>query len=144
MSYDIRFKRVYEAAAKADGARVLVDRLWPRGKRKEELALTHWYRDAAPSRDLRRAWHQGDLDERTFARRYRKELDHNVEALIPLMRYVRKGRLTLLTAARDPRHSHLPVLQEALEAELDREDCEADGRDPSSPVCYEGRVHGRK
>ena len=133
----IRVKRVYDPPAKDDGYRVLVDRLWPRGKRKDELNLSRWYRDAAPSTELRRAWHQAGLDAENFARDYERELKSNTEVLVPLMRDARKGRLTLLTATRDPQHSYLRVLGEALEAELEREDREADGREPSSPVCYE-------
>jgi len=136
MIYDIRFKRCYAPAADSDGARVLVDRLWPRGKRKDELKLTEWYRDAAPSAQLRRAIHQGGMDAVTFARGYAQELQSDSEALVPLMRHAREGRLTLLSAVRDPQTSYLAVLREALETELEREDFEADGREPASPPCY--------
>lgn len=134
--YDIRLKRVYEPAAKADGARVLVDRLWPRGKRKTELHLTEWYRDAAPSPELRRAWHGGKIDAEHFAKKYRKELQSAPESLVPLMRYARQGPLTLLTATREIENSQLPILRSAILSALWEEDMEADG-EPSSPVCYE-------
>lgn len=136
MIYDIRFKRVYDPAADSDGARVLVDRLWPRGKRKDELALSEWYK-AAPSAELRRAFHQGDMDAETFARDYAQELQNDSGVLVPLMRHARAGRLTLLSAVRDPQTSYLAVLREALETELEREDREADGREPASPPCYD-------
>ena len=70
MAYDIRLKRIYDPVTETDGARVLVDRLWPRGQRKAALKLSRWYKDAAPSSELRRAWHQGGIDEGAFARRY--------------------------------------------------------------------------
>ena len=114
MPYNIQLERIYTPAQKNDGACVLVDRLWPRGKRKEDLVLTEWYRDASPSNGLRRAWHNGDIDEAQFASDYLRELNENTENLQPLINYAHKGRLTLLTAARDPAHSHLPVLHMAL------------------------------
>ncbi|WP_024461261.1 DUF488 domain-containing protein [Marinimicrobium sp. LS-A18] len=136
MSYNIVFKRVYEAAERSDGARILVDRLWPRGKRREDLQLTEWYRDASPSPALRRAWHQGEISDQRFADDYRKELDAQPETLVPLMRHARQSRLSLLTASRNPEQSHLPILKNALLDQLAREDDEADDRAPSSPTCY--------
>ena len=124
MGYDIRFKRVYDPATDADGARVLVDRLWPRGQRKDALKLSRWCKNAAPSSELRRAWHQGGIDAQEFARRYARELKDNAEALIPLLRDAREGRLTLLTATRDPQQSYVTVLRAALTRELEREDRE--------------------
>lgn len=136
MDYDIVFKRVYEPTDAHDGARVLVDRLWPRGKSREDLQLSEWYRDASPSPALRRAYHRGDLDEQAFTRDYRWELDRHPAVLVPLMRRARAGRLSLLTAARQPDHSHLPTLRRALLDELEREDRQAEGGEPSSPTCY--------
>lgn len=135
MSYDIVFKRIYAPAERGDGARVLVDRLWPRGKRREDLHLTDWYRDASPSPALRQAWHQEEIDDKRFAQDYRSELRTNPEVLTPLMRHARKGRLSLLTASRDPEHSHLPVLRQVLLEQLAKEDREADGDELSSPPC---------
>lgn len=136
MNYTIQIKRVYAAAESEDGARVLVDRLWPRGKRKEDLILHEWHKDAAPSPALRRAWHRDAIDAQEFADRYRQELAAEPEHLIALMRYARQAPLTLLTATRDPEHSHLPILREMLLLALEEEDRQADGRDPYSPVCY--------
>ncbi len=136
MSYTIEFKRIYDAPEKKDGARVLVDRLWPRGKRRDELEFTEWYKDASPSAGLRRAWHKQEIDDDTFEQDYKRELDANPDSLIPLMCYIRKGKLTLLTASHDPQHSHLPTLRAALLTALDEEDRQADGREPSSPTCY--------
>lgn len=135
MGYDLVLKRVYGPLEKDDGARVLVDRLWPRGKRREELAA-EWYREAAPSPALRRAWHRGDMDREEFAARYERELGEHPDSLLPLMRHARQGRLTLLTATRDPEQSHLPILREAVLAALHEEDRQADGGESSSPTCY--------
>lgn len=134
MDYDIALKRLYAEIEETEGARVLVDRLWPRGKRRESLALTDWYRDASPSPALRRQYHQQDISHAVFATRYRGELRDHPDCLIPLMRHARQGPLTLLTAARKVDSSHLPILQEALLTALQQED--ADDRESASPPCY--------
>lgn len=138
--YDLQLKRVYEAVERRDGARVLADRLWPRGKRKDQLHLTEWCREVAPSTELRRAWHSGKIDAEQFASDYRAELQQEPDRLLPLLRHARKGRLTLLTAARDIEQSHLPILRTAVLSSLWEEDMEADGHEPSSPVCFEGKA----
>ncbi|HSP59151.1 MAG TPA: DUF488 family protein [Halomonas sp.] len=134
MTYQIMLKRIYRPAEPADGVRILVDRLWPRGKRRESLALAHWYRDASPSSALRRQYHQQEISHQVFATRYRGELSDHPDCLIPLMRYARQGPLTLLTAVRDVESSHLPILKEALLAALQQED--ADDSESASPPCY--------
>ncbi len=133
--YDIRLERVYSEKTAADGARVLMDRLWPRGKTREDLNLTEWYPHASPSPQLRRQWHQNKINEATFSQMYRAELAQDPDCLTPLMRYARQGRLTLLTASRDPQHSHLPDLRSAVLEGLKKED-DADRSPPSSPICY--------
>lgn len=143
MTYDIQLKRIYSEAAPDDGARVLVDRLWPRGKRRESLALTDWYRDASPSTVLRRQWHQGEISEAVFIRRYRWEIADAADCLVPLMRWCRQGRLTLLSAARDLERSHLPTLREAIVEALDEEDRQANGGEASSPPCYAAQFEQR-
>lgn len=134
MSYEILLKRIYSPQAPEDGARVLVDRLWPRGKRRESLALTEWYRDASPSPLLRRQYHQGEISAGVFAARYRGELRDNPDSLIPLMRYARQGRLTLLSAARNLEDSYLPLLQQTLLEALRHEDI--DDLELASPPCF--------
>ncbi|MCB5911100.1 DUF488 domain-containing protein [Streptomyces pinistramenti] len=113
---DIQVRRIYDAAEPADGARVLVDRLWPRGVSKEDARLTEWCKDAAPSPDLRR-WYghdPGRFDE--FAGRYREELGEPQPqvALRRLRELAADGPLTLLTATKDLPHSHVQILLEAL------------------------------
>lgn len=133
---DICFKRIYQKAEPTDGARVLVDRLWPRGKRREQLELTEWYKEAAPTTALRRQWHQQKISSDEFFRRYRQQLANSGDTLLPLMRHARKGRLTLLSAVRNPEDSYLALLIEALHHALEVEDRQADGCEPASPVCY--------
>ncbi|MGI6877946.1 DUF488 domain-containing protein [Microbacterium sp. gxy059] len=114
MADDIRLKRVYSPAEKADGFRVLVDRLWPRGVSKERAALDEWDKEVAPSPDLRTWWdHDPDrFDE--FARRYRAELDDS-PALDDLARTIAAHPVvTLVYGARDERVNHATVLREVL------------------------------
>jgi uncharacterized protein YeaO (DUF488 family) len=95
---------------------VLVDRLWPRGLRKDAAALDHWCQDVAPSTELRK-WYGHDPDRfDEFAARYRAELDDpdRAAALASLRRLRRQRRLTLLTATRDADHSHAAVLAAVL------------------------------
>lgn len=127
--HDIQLKRIYSEVSSDDGARVLVDRLWPRGMPRESLGLTDWYRDASPSNALRRQWRQGEINDAVFAHRYRWEIVDARGCLVPLTRWCRQGRLTLLSAARDLEHSHLPLLREAILAALSEEERQAKGRE---------------
>ena len=128
----VRCKRVYEAVTAADGQRVLVDRLWPRGCRKESLALADWAKDAAPSPELRKQFcHEVELFDE-FRLLYRAELAAHPAHWLGLLERARNGDLTLLFAARDEVHNNAVVLAEFLEEELER--CGP----PSSPVCYAG------
>ncbi|MEC5341944.1 DUF488 family protein [Brenneria populi] len=103
-------KRVYEAAQAEDGYRVLVDRLWPRGMAKASLAMDEWNKTLAPSAELRRRFHHGELDFAAFSARYREELAAQPEAWRPLLARARRQRITLLYAARDVQHNHAQVL----------------------------------
>lgn len=125
----IRCKRVYDPVEASDGQRVLVDRLWPRNTRKEDLHA-QWLREAAPSDELRKAFHAGTLDYPGFARSYRLELAAHPEHWYPLLDLAGNGALTLLYAGKDTEHNNARVLADWLEDELER-------RGPgSSPVCY--------
>ncbi|MDY7115253.1 DUF488 family protein [Halomonas sp. SSL-5] len=135
MSYHIEIKGLAQPAEPDDGARVLVDRLWPRGRSREALALDDWYRDASPSPALHRQYRQGEISEGVFAVRYRGELRDHPELLVPLMRQVRqRGALTLLTAEREIEASPLPLLKERLLFALHEED--AADIEPASPPCF--------
>jgi uncharacterized protein YeaO (DUF488 family) len=111
---DVRLKRVHEPAEHADGYRVLVDRLWPRGISRERARLDRWDRELAPSAALR-TWFGHDPDRfEEFRRRYREELrDHRPE-LAELRRRARSGTVTLVYAARDTEHNDAVVLAEVL------------------------------
>lgn len=104
------------------GARVLVDRLWPRGIAKAELALDLWAKDAAPSDALRR-WFGHDPDRwEDFVRRYREELASRPEAVEDLLALCRKGPVTLIYAARDQAHNNAVVLRDVLAERMAEED----------------------
>ena len=105
-------KRVYEQPDPDDGYRALVDRLWPRGMRKDKAAIDEW----APSAELR-SWYHQDLDARReeFAARYREELSASEAVEDFLRRTEGQERVTLLYAARDPQHTHALVLRDVLQ-----------------------------
>ncbi|MBU6410758.1 MAG: DUF488 domain-containing protein [Verrucomicrobia bacterium] len=110
----IQTKRVYEPAAKTDGQRFLVERLWPRGIKKESLSLTGWCKEVAPSHELRK-WFNHDPDKwNEFQRRYRTELESRPEAWQPLLEAAKAGNLTLLFSAHDPEHNNAVVLNNFL------------------------------
>jgi uncharacterized protein YeaO (DUF488 family) len=109
----IRIKRAYAPASPADGVRVLVDRLWPRGVKKASAKFTFWMKDIAPSPRLR-IWF-GHKPERfkEFAGRYKKELTGNPR--VGELRRLARGRaVTLVYGARDPEINHAVVLQSVL------------------------------
>ncbi len=111
---DIHLKRAYEAPSSADGVRILVDRLWPRGVSKERAAIDRWMKEVAPSTELRRWFGHDPKRWNGFRRRYRAELSHRVELLRELRALTRKGRLTLVYAARDEAHNEAIVLRDVL------------------------------
>ncbi len=110
----LHLKRAYEAAAPEDGERYLVDRLWPRGVRKEALPLTAWLKEVAPSDALRR-WFGHDPERwAEFRHRYREELKAQPEALRLLREALKRGSVTLVYSARDEEHNQAVVLREVL------------------------------
>jgi uncharacterized protein YeaO (DUF488 family) len=114
----IRTKRVYEPASTEDGARFLVERLWPRGIRKELLRLDAWMRELAPSTELRR-WFGHDAEKwHGFQRRYRAELDARPYAWQPLVDAARRGPVTLLYSAHDVAHNNAVALKDYLAQKL--------------------------
>ena len=110
----IRIKRTYEPREKADGRRILVERLWPRGMRKEALAADAWPKDVAPSTELR-TWFDHRVERwEEFRRRYQEELNANREAWEPILAASRRGTVTLLYGARDTLHNGAVVLRDYL------------------------------
>ena len=99
----------------ADGTRVLVDRLWPRGLSKLEVSADLWLRDVAPSSELRRWYGHDPRRWRQFNRKYRSELARQPEVLELLDDLRRRTPVTLIFGARDQRHSHAMVLREVLD-----------------------------
>lgn len=113
----VTIKRVYEAAATADGYRVLVDRLWPRGLRKEDARVDEWLRDLAPSNELRRWYHARPEEWDAFRKKYLKELSLSPahEALDRLYQLAHtKKRATMLFASKNEERNNATVLQELL------------------------------
>src|SRR5437016_1628774 len=120
MANEIQVKRIYDPVEKADGYRVLVDRLWPRGVRREDVGLDEWTRDLGPSDALRR-WYGHDVRRWSeFVERYKAELADGTrsELLARLEQRAREGPLTLLCAARDADHSNAAVVIDVLRARL--------------------------
>jgi uncharacterized protein YeaO (DUF488 family) len=112
----VRVRRAYDPPGPADGHRVLVDRLWPRGLAKSAAALDEWLRAVAPSDELRR-WYGHDPGKfAAFRERYQAELQEpeRAEALAHLRQLAGSGPLTLLTATRDVEHSQAAVLAARL------------------------------
>ncbi len=110
----IRAKRVYDPPGRDDGARFLVERLWPRGVKKDELPVDGWLKEIAPSKELRQ-WFGHDPERwEEFRRRYFAELNEQREKLAPIRAAARRGNVTLLYSARDEEHNSELVLKAFL------------------------------
>lgn len=111
----IHLKRVYEPASKQDGFRVFVDRLWPRGIKKEELQMDLWLKEVAPSTELRKWFSHDPAKWEQFQKKYAKELDEKGEALEPILSALKKGVVTLLYSSKDTEHNSALYLKKYLE-----------------------------
>ena len=114
----VAVKRVYETASPSDGVRVLVDRLWPRGLKKEDAAVKLWLRTLAPSTELREWFHANPDGWRMFRKRYLKELvSEGGSAAVEKLHHLAesKPQVTLLYASRDEEHNNAIVLKELLD-----------------------------
>ena len=111
----IRLKRVYDLPEPGDGVRLLVERLWPRGMKKDALRLDGWLKDVAPSDALRRWFAHDPAKWDEFQRRYRAELDAHPEAWQPILEAARQGDVTLLYSARDTQRNSAVALKAYLE-----------------------------
>ncbi len=110
----LKTKRVYESATKSDGTRFLMERLWPRGIKKEGLKMKAWLKGVAPSPELRK-WFAHDSDKWTeFKKRYRAELRSNPDAWKPILKAAEQGDVTLLYSARDMEHNSALLLKAFL------------------------------
>jgi uncharacterized protein YeaO (DUF488 family) len=111
----IQVKRAYDPPASSDGARILVDRLWPRGISKDKLQLDTWMKDIAPSNELRKWFHAGDHTWGDFRRRYFKELSAQPQLVAELRKKARGQTVTLIYAGRDEQHNNAVALKEYLQ-----------------------------
>ena len=118
MDLELKMKRIYEAPAEADGFRILVDRLWPRGVKKEAAQLDAWLKDSAPSPDLRK-WFDHDPEKFTaFKERYEEEMLTNpptAAAVAEILKQLEATDVTLVYAARDPEINHVVLLRDFVE-----------------------------
>jgi len=108
-------KRAYDPPAPSDGRRVLVDRIWPRGLKREDAAIDLWLKEAAPSAELRRWFKHDPAKWDEFCRRYWAELDNNQEAVARLKECAGAGSATLVYGAKDPEHNNAVALKIYLE-----------------------------
>ena len=111
---DVRLKRAYDPAASADGCRVLIDRLWPRGVSRERAKLDDWEKELPPSMELRQWFGHDPRRFEEFRRRYIEELRGQRPRLMALRRRARDGTLTLVYSAQDTEHNDAVVLAEVL------------------------------
>lgn len=120
MKVDIRIKRAYEPPASDDGARVLVDRIWPRGVTKDAVALALWLKDIAPSAGLRKWFGHDPARWAEFQRRYHAELDLNGAAVEKLADLAKAGRVTLIYGAHDTMHNQALALADYIAARKEK------------------------
>lgn len=111
----IRVKRVYEPPAANDGVRILVDHLWPRGLKKQEVKVKRWTKAISPSTELRQWFGHDPAKWKEFQRRYFSELDQKAEVWQPLLEAAQKGPITLVFSARDEEHNNAVALKKYLE-----------------------------
>jgi uncharacterized protein YeaO (DUF488 family) len=116
----LKVKRVYDALEPSDGARFLVERLWPRGLKKELLQMDGWLRDVAPSSALRQWFGHNPAKWDEFRRLYFAELGDNPQGLRLLLDAAKKGDVTLLYSAHDTSHNNALALKEYLEERLEK------------------------
>ena len=110
----MRLKRAYEPPAASDGTRVLIDRLWPRGVRKDAAALDLWLKDIGPSTELRKWFGHEPSRWAEFRRRYADEIAQKPQLLAQLRDIARQGVLTMVYSAHDEQHNDALVLQELI------------------------------
>jgi uncharacterized protein YeaO (DUF488 family) len=111
----VKIKRIYDPVSRDDGRRMLVDRLWPRGLRKEDARIDEWLKEIAPSNELRRWFGHDPAKWQQFRKKYSAELADKSELLEKLRAEARKGMITLLFAAKDVTHNNAVVLKELIE-----------------------------
>lgn len=113
----IKTKRIYDAPAAGDGFRILVDRLWPRGVKKENARIALWLKEIAPSEELRKWFGHDPAKWAEFKKRYFAELRRQPELLALLRQHARAGAVTLLYSAKDEKHNNAVALLEFLQSQ---------------------------
>ncbi len=113
---NITIKRIYSEASDNDGKRILIDRLWPRGIKKEDAKIDLWPKELTPSNELRK-WYHEDMELRwiEFQQRYLAELEQHHDQVQELKKLVEKEHVTLLTAAKNTDQNHATILKALLE-----------------------------
>ena len=117
MKSHISIKRIYELPSSADGSRILIDRIWPRGLQKSKINIDEWVKEVAPSTSLRKWFNHEQAKWTAFIWRYKEELKSNVAAADLTKRLYTKKKVTLLYGAKDKEHNHAIVLKDFLENE---------------------------
>ena len=112
----VKLKRVYDPVSRADGARLLVERLWPRGLSKERLHLTAWLKEVGPSTELRQWFNHDPTKWSRFRTRYFRELDSRPESWRPILSAARRGVVTLVYSSHDEEHNNAVALKEYVQA----------------------------
>lgn len=110
----IKIKRIYDPASPKDGKRILVDRLWPRGVKKDEARIDEWLKDIAPSNELRQWFSHDPSKWEEFKKRYKKELQNKSTMLEMIRKKAKISTITLLFGAKDLEHNNAVVLKEIL------------------------------
>ncbi len=111
----IKIKRVYDKPESGDGARILVERLWPRGLSKKEAKVDHWLKDIAPSTELRKWFSHDAAKWAEFRKRYYGELDRNQDDVKRLLEITRAGGVTLVYGSREERYNSASALKDYIE-----------------------------
>ncbi|MCC6414375.1 MAG: DUF488 domain-containing protein [Opitutaceae bacterium] len=141
----LQIKRAYDPAAKTDGMRLLVERLWPRGIKKEALRLDGWLKDAAPSTELRLWFSHDPAKWPEFQRRYEAELKQRPDAWQPILDAAKQGKVTLLFSSHDAEHNNVVALRRFLKKRAKRRASPAAAKTArvtarsegfASPPCY--------
>ena len=110
----VKIKRAYDKISPDDGKRILVDRLWPRGIKKDEAKIDEWIKEIAPSNELRKWFAHDPSKWQEFKKRYREELKDQSNLIKILKHRAKKGNITLIFSARDTEHNNAVVLSELI------------------------------
>ena len=112
----LKIKRIYELPTPDDGIRIFVDRLWARGVTKTDAKLDYWFKDIAPSSDLRKWFNHEPEKFNEFARKYREELQHSKNDIKKIKDFLKNNNVTLIYAAKSPTINHAVVLKNYIDS----------------------------